>query len=76
MFLVACAVESVPVSSQNEAAVSTPAEASDGTVARFSTGTPTTDDLSCFRQCLASCSSDPDCAEICRCLCFEPEYCN
>jgi hypothetical protein len=76
MFLVACAVESVPVSSQNESALSTPATVSDEAVDLSPTGTPTTNDLACFRRCIADCGGDNDCTEICRCVCLETEYCN
>ena len=78
MFFVACAVESVPLTSQNEAAVSTPA-ATEESVDLLSTGTPTTpttNDIACFRRCIADCGADNDCTEICRCLCLETEYCN
>jgi hypothetical protein len=75
MFLVACAVESVPVSSQDEAEVTTPAAASDGTVTPLPGG-PTTNDISCFRQCLASCGDQDDCGQICACVCLDEEYCH
>ena len=76
MFLVACAVESVPVTSQTEEAVSTPAPASDETLTPSSPGGPTTNDIACIRRCLASCGTEDYCVESCRCLCSEPEYCN
>lgn len=75
MFFVACAVESVPVSSQTEEAVSTPAATTEVTLDP-SPGGPTTNDIACIRRCLASCGTEDYCVESCRCLCSEPEYCN